>query len=315
LSSKITLSGFLLEFTDLDSRFRGNDKIGGNDKYRKRRYIIMAKIHPTADVHPSSELADDIEIGAFAIIEEDVHIGPGSVIRPQAILRRYTTMGSNNYVDSFAVLGGEPQDLKFDVNTVSHLEIGDNNTFREGTTISRATGNGEKTLVGNNTLWMANSHAGHNSIIHDNVILVNGTLLAGHCTIGKGAILPANGAIHQFCWVGENAMFQGGVFVSMHVPPFVVCSGLNNVVALNTIGLRRRADLTAKDRQEVKEAFNLTYRSGNQLKQALDEMRKKSDWGTAADSFRNFVGEVVAAEPPFNRGLCPHLSRSEQRRG
>jgi UDP-N-acetylglucosamine acyltransferase len=275
----------------------------------------MAKIHPTADVHPNAEIADDVIIGAFAVIEDYVQIGSGCVIRPQAIVRQHTRMGSNNYVDSFVVLGGEPQDLKFDKNIVSYLEIGNNNTIREGVTISRATGDGEKTVVGNNTLWMANSHAGHNSIIHDNVILVNGTLVAGHCMIGKGAILPANGAIHQFCWVGENAMFQGGTFASMHVPPFVVSSGLNNVVALNTVGLRRRADMTTKDRQEVKEAFKITYKSGYSLKQALEEMQKKKDWGSAAGCFRDFIAKVLEAEPPFNRGLCSHLSRSDLRRG
>ncbi|MCK4560564.1 MAG: acyl-ACP--UDP-N-acetylglucosamine O-acyltransferase [Calditrichia bacterium] len=274
----------------------------------------MAKIHPTADLYPTAELSDDVEIGAYAIIEDDVRIGSGSVIRPHAIVRRYTKMGSNNYVDSFAVLGAEPQDLKFDADTVSYLEIGNNNTFREGTTISRATGTGEKTVVGNNTLWMANSHAGHNSIIHDNVILVNGTLVAGHCTIGKGTILPANGAVHQFCWVGENVMFQGGAFVSMHIPPFVVCSGINNVVSLNAVGLKRRLDITPKDRQEVREAFKITYRSGYQLKQALEEMNQKKDWGAAAGNFRDFISKILAAEPPFNRGLCSHLSRSDQRR-
>lgn len=275
----------------------------------------MQNINPTAEVHPSAKLANDVEVGAFAVIEDTVQIGSGCVIRPHAIIRQYTTMGSNNYVDSFVVLGGEPQDLKFDRNTISYLEIGDNNTFREGATISRATGEGKKTVVGNNTLWMSNSHAGHNSIIHDNVILVNGSLVAGHCTIGKGTILPANGAIHQFCWVGENAMFQGGAFASMHVPPFVVCSSHNNVVALNSVGLRRRPDLTPNDRQEIKETFKIVYRSGYSLKQALDEMDKFRDWGLAAGLFRDFIRKVVEAEPPHNRGLCSHLSRSGQRRG
>jgi UDP-N-acetylglucosamine acyltransferase len=275
----------------------------------------MSKIHPNAEIHPGAELADDVEIGAFAVIEDTVHIGSGCLIRPHAIVRQSTTMGSNNYVDSFTVLGGDPQDLKFDTSTVSYLEIGENNTFREGVTVSRATGQDEKTIVGNNTLWMANSHAGHNSVINDNVILVNGTLLAGHCTIEKGAILPANGAIHQFCWVGENVMFQGSASVGMHVPPFVICSGVNNVVALNSVGLRRRADLTPDDRQEVKEAFKITYKSGYSLKQAFDEMNQKKDWGVAATSFRAFIGRVIEAKPPFNRGLCSHISRSEQRRG
>jgi UDP-N-acetylglucosamine acyltransferase len=275
----------------------------------------MAKIHPTADVHPEAKIADDVEIGANAVIEENVKIGEGCIIRPQAIIRKYTFLGVNNYVDSFAVLGGEPQDLKFDKKTVSYLEIGDNNIFREGVTISRATGDGEKTIVGNNTLWMSNSHAGHNSIIHDNVIFVNGSLVAGHCTIGRGAILPANGAVHQFCWVGENVMFQGGSFVSMHVPPFVICSGVNNVVSLNSIGLRRRPDLTDKDRREVKEAFKITYRSDNSLKEAVSELTKLKGLGPAAARYRDFLENVAKSEPPFNRGLCSHISRTQQRRG
>ena len=274
----------------------------------------MAKIHPAADVHPNAKLAEDVEVGAFAVIEDEVQIGDGSIIRSHAIIRRYTNMGSNNFVDSFAVLGGEPQDLKFDLSTLSYLEIGDSNTFREGVTISRATGEGEKTIVGNNTLWMSNSHAGHNSIIDDNVILVNGSLVAGHCTIGRGSILPANGAIHQFCWVGENAMFQGGTEVGMHIPPFVIVAGVNNVVALNIIGLKRRDDISPQDRQQIKEAFKITYRSGLPLKGVIEEMDKKTNWGLPAQSFREFVRRVSEASAPFNRGLCPHLSRSEQRR-
>lgn len=274
----------------------------------------MTKIHPTAVVQPTAAIADGVEIGAYAIIEDDVIIGPGSVVRPHAVVRRYTTMGAENFVDSHAVLGGDPQDIKYDPRTVSFLEIGDRNVFREGVTVSRATGNGRKTIVGNNTLWMANSHAGHNSIIHDHVILVNGALVAGHCTIGRGAILPANGAVHQFCWVGENVMFQGGAFVSMHVPPYVVCSGANNVVAINVVGLKRRPDITPKDRREVKEAFTMTYQSGLKLSQAWEEMNQNSDWGAAARVFRDFIGQVLAAGPPYNRGLCTRLSRSEGRR-
>jgi UDP-N-acetylglucosamine acyltransferase len=275
----------------------------------------MTDIHPTAQIHQGAHIAADVQIGAYAIVEKNVNIGAGTIIRPQAMIRSYTSLGSNNYVDSFSILGGEPQDLKFDKNTISYLEIGDNNTFREGVTISRATGEGEKTIVGNNTLWMSNSHAGHNSIIHDNVIFVNGALVAGHCTIGKGAILPANGAIHQFCWIGENVMFQGGTFVSMHVPPFVICSGLNNVIALNAVGLRRRQDLTDKDRKQIKEAFKITYRSGNSLKHALSEIKDMSDKGAAVGNFINFLEKVASAEPPFNRGLCSHIPRSGQRRG
>ena len=182
----------------------------------------MSKIHATAVVDETAKLGDDVEIGAFAVIESNVEIGAGTIIRPHAIIRRYTTMGKGNYVDSFTSLGGEPQDYKFDPNEVSYLRIGDKNIFREGVTISRATGDGNATTVGNGTFWMATSHAGHNAVIGDNVIFVNCSAVAGHVTVGRGTILPAHGAIHQFVWIGEKVMFQGGACASSHVPPYLM---------------------------------------------------------------------------------------------
>lgn len=274
----------------------------------------MTKIHPTAIVDPTAKLAERVEIGAHAVIEADVEIGTGTVIRPHAVIRRYTTLGRENFVDSFVALGGEPQDFKFDPATISHLRIGHNNTFREGVTISRATGDGAATTVGSHTYWMANSHAGHDSTIHDDVILTNGALVAGHCTLGRGVILSGNSAVHQFCWIGENAMFQGGAKVGMHVPPFVVCADINNVTSLNVVGLRRRPDISPEDRRQIKEAFQITYRSGMNTTRALEEMDSRKDWGEAAGRFREFVRQVLNAERPYNRGLCSHLSRVKARR-
>jgi UDP-N-acetylglucosamine acyltransferase len=254
-------------------------------------------------------------VGPGAVVEAEVEIGEGTVIRPHAVVRRYTIMGSGNFVDSFSVLGGEPQDFKFNPATVSYLRIGNGNTFREGVTISRATTEGHATIVGNHTYWMTNSHAGHDCTIEDDAILVNGALVAGHCTIGRGAILPANGAIHQFCWIGEAVMFQGAAKVSMHVPPFVMCAGDNNVVSLNAVGLRRSPGISAQDRKEIKTAFQITYRSGLGANQALVEMDAHEGWGEPAVRFREFVRRAVTAKGPYRRGLCPHLSRIAQRHG
>jgi UDP-N-acetylglucosamine acyltransferase len=273
----------------------------------------MARIHPTAVVDDSARLAEDVEIGPFAIVEADVEIGAGTVIRPHAVTRRYTTLGEGNYVDSFVALGGEPQDYKFDASQVSYLRIGDHNLFREGVTISRGTGEGSETAVGNGTFWMANSHAGHNCTIGDNVILTNGALVAGHCTVGRGAILPANGNLHQFVWVGERCMFQGGAAISMHAPPYCMLAQDNNVVGLNTVGLRRAADISDEDRRQIKEAFSITYRSGLTPAQALEKMDACADWGPAASKFRDFVRKVISAEKPYKRGLCPHVRRGHLR--
>jgi len=238
----------------------------------------MAQIHPTAIVHPSAVLADGVEIGAYSVVEADVVIGAGSVLREHATIRRYTTIGRNNIVDSHAVLGGLPQDLKFDPRTISYLRVGDNNVFREGVTISRATGEGEATLVGNRTYWMMAAHAGHNAVVEDDAILVNGSALAGHTALGRGAILSAHVVVHQFCWFGEGAMSQGNAATSMHIPPFVILAGVNNVVSLNVIGLRRSKEIGAEDRRPIRAACDLTYRSSRSPSDALRAMAQHTGW-------------------------------------
>jgi len=265
----------------------------------------MAKIHPTAIVHPTAVLCDDVEIGAYSIVEADVAIGPGSVVREHAILRRYTTIGQNNLVDSYAVLGGVPKDLKFDPRTVSYLRVGDNNVFREGVTISRATREGNATIIGNRTYWMTAAHAGHDVVVEDDAILVNGAALAGHTVLGRGAILSAHVAVHQFCWVGEMAMGQGNSVTSMHIPPFSVFAGANRIVSLNVVGIRRSKEITREDRHQIQEAFDLTYRSSLIVSDALRAMDEQTEWGAAASRFRDFVRRVVSAESPHRRGLCP----------
>jgi UDP-N-acetylglucosamine acyltransferase len=269
----------------------------------------MAKIHPTAIVDPSAELDEGVEIGPYCVVEADVRIGAGTVLRGHVVVHRYTTMGEGNFVDAFVSLGSEPQDLKFDPKTVSHLTIGDHNTFREGVTISRATGENEATVVGDHTYWMAHSHAGHNSKVGDRVILVNGAALAGHVEVGNSVILSAHVGIHQFCWIGDLVMSQGNSSMSCHVPPYVIFGrGLNNVVGLNRVGLRRASHLTEDDRREIKEAFRLTYRSGLTFRQALERMDACEGWGEAAARFRDFVRRVLDAKKPHDRTLCPMRS-------
>jgi len=262
-------------------------------------------IHPTAIVDATAEIEDGVEIGAHCVVEGSVRIGAGTVLRPNSIIRQYTTLGQGNYVDSFAALGGLPQDRKFDPRTVSYLHIGDQNIFREGVTISRATGEGAQTLVGNNTFWMANSHAGHNAVIEDEVVLVNGALVAGHATIGRRATLSGNVAVHQFCWVGELVMTQGLAAFSTHVPPFVMVANINRVVGLNKVGLQRCPYITELDRHQIKDAFRLTYRSGLTPTQALAELDLRADLGEPCKRYREFIRRVLQATRPFARGLCP----------
>lgn len=265
----------------------------------------MPKIHPTAVVDPAAVLADDVEVGAGAVVEAGVTVGAGTVLRPHSVVRRGTTLGKNNLVDSFAVLGGDPQDLGFDRKTDTFVRVGDGNTFREGVTISRATKPGEATVIGSRNYWMANSHAAHDCVVGDDCVIVNAVLLAGHVVVGDRTILAGATMVHQFTWIGEGVMTQGGSGFGMHLPPYALAAGVNEVVGLNSIGIRRNPTLTNEDRKQIKEAFRITYRSNLSPAAAVAEMDKAAGWGAPAGRFRDFVRRVVSAEKPRNRGLCP----------
>lgn len=273
----------------------------------------MTRIHATAIVDPSAELADGVEVGPHVVVEADVRIGQNCRLMTGAVVRRYTTLGVGNIVHPCAVLGGEPQDLKFDSNSQTYLRIGDNNVFREYVTLNRATQPEGATVIGSGCYFMTQSHVGHECVIGDRVVLTNNAAVGGHCEIGPRAFLSANVAIHQFCWVGEMVMMRGQMAsVSQHVPPYCMVTGLNFITGLNTVGLRRAADISDQDRRQVKEAYRLLYRSSLTPREALVEMDKCADWGAPAGRFRDFVRRVLSAEKPFNRGL---VTANADRRG
>ena len=270
----------------------------------------MARIHPTAIIHDGATIADDVEIGPYCVVEPDVEIGAACRLREHVIIRRYTTIGQRNSFDAFCVIGGEPQDLKFKPETVSYVRIGDDNTFREGVTISRATGDGKATVVGSRNYWMALAHIGHNVTVEDDIILTNGVAIGGHVTIGRRVVISAHVGVHQFCWIGEGAMLQGNGAITTHVPPFTIIAGLNRLVGLNTVGLHRNPEIAQLDREQIKEAFKLVYRSGLTRKAALAEMDARTDWGSPAKKFRDFIRRALEAQPPYDRGLCQLRARA-----
>ena len=265
---------------------------------------MAGKIHPTAVVDKRARLGEAVEIGPHAVIEADVVIGDGCRIMAGAVIRRYTALGAGNVVHPCAVLGGEPQDYKFDPASETYLRIGSGNLFREHVSISRATAAGGATVIGDNCFFMAQSHVGHDSVVGDGGVRTNGTHGAGHLEIGTRAILSGNTLVHQFCWVGELVISRGRTGISQHVPPFVMAAEINYVAGLNVVGLRRADYVTDEDRRQLKEAYRLLYRSSLTPTDALAEMDSRADWGAPAQRFRDFVRRAISAEAPYDRGLA-----------
>lgn len=273
---------------------------------------MTSVIHPTAVVDPSAELGDDVQIGPHAVVEGETRIGDGCRLAAGAIIRRWTTLGAGNTVDSHAVLGGDPQDHGHDPSVRSFLQIGGGNVFREGCTISRATGEDKATIIGDDNYFMTCVHVGHNCTVGSNCIMTNGSVLGGYVELGNRAILSANVGAHQFCWIGEGVMSRGNSSVTAHIPPYCMLFGMGCVRGLNNVGLRRTPGVTVEDRRQVRHAYDLLYRRGLSAKAAMAEMDACSDWGKPAATFRAFVRRVFEAPKPYNRGVCRDITRERR---
>lgn len=262
-------------------------------------------IHPTAIISSKAKLDATVQVGPYAIIDADVELGAGCVVGPHVYLTGLLSCGAGNRFHAGCVIGDAPQDLKYD-GTPTRVRIGDNNVFREHVTVHRATKPDGETVIGSNNLLMANVHIGHNSHVHNHVILANGVLLAGHVTIFDRAFISGNAAVHQFVRVGTLAMMQGLSGVTQDLPPFAVSKAMNEMCGLNIVGMRR-AGINAADRLEVKKLYRELFRSGKNLRAAVTEAQG------------NFTGEPAKTMLAFiaesKRGVvadCSHASSEDE---
>ena len=255
-------------------------------------------IHPTAIVSPQAKLDPTVDVGPHAIIEDHVQIGAGTRVWANAYIAGHTVIGRDNQIHMGAVIGHEPQDLKFDRRTRSYLRIGDRNVFREYCTVHRGTEPESATVIGNDCFLMGLSHVGHNCILGNSVILCNCALVAGHVHIADRAFISGGTVIHQFTHVGRLSMFSGNARVSRDVPPFTLAAERNEIHALNLVGLRR-AKIPAPAISELKQLFQLFYLAGKTGTAALTEAARPGRFQTA--EALEFI-EFVRQSP---NGLCP----------
>ncbi|HVS73525.1 MAG TPA: acyl-ACP--UDP-N-acetylglucosamine O-acyltransferase [Chthoniobacteraceae bacterium] len=218
-------------------------------------------IHPTAVISREASLAPDVQVGPYAVLEGPVKLGAGCMIHAHATLRGPITMGARNAVHPHAVIGDWPQDRKFR-GEESEVVVGDDNIFREGSTIHRPTGTGSRTTIGSRCFFMVNSHVGHNCTVADDVTIVNGGALGGHVQVGERAIIGSYCAIHQFCRVGRLTMLSNAANFNVDVPPFFISMITNTVTQLNAVGLRR-SGMARESINALREMLRLAFRTSN----------------------------------------------------
>jgi UDP-N-acetylglucosamine acyltransferase len=220
-----------------------------------------------------------VQVGAYAVIGERVKVGAGTVIGAHVVLDGDTVIGDRNQIFSGAVIGSEPQDLKYD-GGINQVRIGNDNVLREYVTINQATCTGEATRIGNGNLLMAYVHVGHNCVIDDRVTISNSVAMAGHVRVESRATISGILGIHQFVQIGQLAMVGGMSRIHRDVPPYMLVEGNPaRVRSLNRVGLQRAglAETDGNSLRDLKKAFRLLYRSGLPLSQALEQLELLSD--------------------------------------
>jgi UDP-N-acetylglucosamine acyltransferase len=234
-----------------------------------------ADIHPLAAVHPGAALGEGVRVGPYAVIEDGVSIGPGTAVDHHAVIRSGTTMGPENRVFPFAVIGEEPQHLKY-AGEPTRTVIGGGNTFREFATVHRGTPEGGGlTSIGDGCLLMAYAHVAHDCRIGSHVVIVNAVEMGGHVHIEDWAFIGGLSAIHQYVRIGTHAMIGGASAVPQDVAPYVTAAGNRAVLhGLNLVGLKRRG-LPKETILALKNAYRTIFRSGLTLKEAAARVREE----------------------------------------
>lgn len=234
----------------------------------------MSNIHPTAIVEDGAILGNDVEIGAYAHIGKDVKIGDGTRVMQGAIIDGHVAIGNEAQIFPYALIGMKTQDLKYKEGSVSYVEIGNRSVIREFATVHLGTADGEKTIIGDDCLFMAYCHAAHGVILGNHVICSNSVQLAGDVHLEDYAIVGGCSASHQFCTVGRHAMVGGMCKIRQDIPPFMLCDmveGTMKVIGVNIVGLTRRG--FSKDViVALKDAHRFLYREGLNRTQALDRV-------------------------------------------
>lgn len=235
----------------------------------------MPQIHPTAIVAPGAMLAEDVAVGPYCVVGEDVTLGAGVRLRSHAVVEGRTTIGEGTRVFPFASIGLEPQDLKYR-GEKSALVIGRNNTIREYVTMNPGTeGGGMVTRIGEGCLFMVGAHIAHDCQLGDHIVMANNATLAGHVVVEDHAVLGGLCAVHQYVRIGRHAMIGGMSGVERNVIPYgQVMGDRARLCGLNIIGMQRRG-FSREDIQALRNAYQFLFSSDGTLLDRVNETAER----------------------------------------
>jgi len=228
-------------------------------------------IHPTAVVSSKAHIGNDVEIGAYSIIDDNVVIEDGVKIMSHVCITGDTVIGAGTKIFPFASIGFQPQDLKFH-GEKSKLIVGKNNSIREYVTMHPGTEGGlMETRVGDNNLFMIGVHIAHDCVVGSNTVMGNNATLGGHVVVQDGVIIGGMSAVHQFVRIGQHAVIGGMSGVERDVVPFGAVKGDRaNLYDLNLIGMQRMK-MSHRQLLDMKKLYDIIFCKDGTISENLDK--------------------------------------------
>ena len=247
-------------------------------------------IHPTAIVDPGATVPASCHIGPYCVIGPNVELGENCRLLSHVCIEGPTKIGSDNSIFPYAAIGMAPQDVTYR-GEATRLEIGDHNEIREYVTLNRGTvKGGGLTKIGSHLLIMAYTHVGHDCIIGDHVMLVNGATLGGHVTVEEWAVVGALCPVHQFVRIGAHSYVGGGTTITQDVLPFSMTSAARETHAygMNKVGLQRRG-FSAERIARIHHAYKILLASKRNTSQALEKLKSEADRSEDVEMLIRFI--------------------------
>ena len=269
--------------------------------------VTSPGIHPTAIVSDEAELGAGVEIGPYCVVSGRVRLGDGVRLISHVCVDGPGQIGAGTVVHPFARLGAPGQDRKLGPDDLTAgFVLGEEGIIREYATVHSATNDETPTTIGDRIFMMCSSHVGHDSLVGNDVIMVNGAALAGHTIVGDRVNLSAYSAVHQNCRIGRLSMLSG-VVMSMDVLPFSTSILRNRISGVNLIGMRR-SGMDRREIQAVRDAFRDLVRPGLARQDLIGELRSRGEGRFPA------LVEMAEFAESARRGLAPGLRTAKRDR-
>lgn len=249
-------------------------------------------VHPSSIISEKAKIDPSAKIGPYVVIRGDVEIGPNVIVDQFATIgaeHTKVTIGQGTRVFPGAVVGEQPQDLKYDGDPTSVI-IGENNMIREYVTINAGTlGGGGITRIGNHCLLMAYVHIAHDCQLGDHVVIANSTQLAGHVEMDDHVKVGGVCAFNQFVRLGRFSYIAGDSSVNKDVLPFAIAQGKYAVMrAANQVGMDRNG-YAKSDIDNIRRALRIITKGGHTVEEAIARIESECEKSEALNQLIDFA--------------------------